>query len=91
MSGIIFSIIIIRVGLNTKGELDWTIDHRTTIQFAAKAKQTGMTDMTGVEAGSQTIRTVELDTGIGHSFSTETAEGDIELGHVDENKKAISF
>ncbi|KAF8589743.1 hypothetical protein K439DRAFT_1404748 [Ramaria rubella] len=28
ISGIIFSIVIIRVGLNATGELDWTVDHR---------------------------------------------------------------
>ncbi|KAF9559578.1 hypothetical protein CPC08DRAFT_666314, partial [Agrocybe pediades] len=84
ISGIIFSIIIIRVGLNTKGELDWTIDHRTTIQFAAKKKETGISDLT--EPGSQTIRTLDFDVAVGRSFGTATTDRDIELGNVDDNK-----
>jgi len=71
ISGIIFSIVIIRVGLNTKGELDWTIDHRSThINFVAGPKpKTGISVITDMETGAlSTIRTVEVN--VQHSFSS---------------------
>ncbi|KAF5327360.1 hypothetical protein D9619_004994 [Psilocybe cf. subviscida] len=83
ISGIIFSIVIIRVGLNTKGELDWTVDHRSTqINFAAGPKpKTGISAITDLEAGAlSTIRTVEVN--IQRSFSSGSGtdvDADIEM------------
>jgi hypothetical protein len=69
--------------LNTKGELDWTVDHRSTnLNFAAgpmpKAEVSAVSD---IEAGAlSTIRTVEVN--IQRSFSSGSGtdvEADIEM------------
>lgn len=61
MSGIVFSIVVIRVGLNTKGEFDWTVNHRTTnINFASE-KTTGAAAMSDTGHGAlNNIRTVDV-------------------------------
>ncbi|KAF8148701.1 hypothetical protein B0H34DRAFT_668413 [Crassisporium funariophilum] len=80
MSGIIFSIIIIRVGLNTKGELDWTVDHRSTMKFTPKRKQTAVLE---TEPGSATVQAVEIHISQSSSRSVTEAGEDLELGKVD--------
>lgn len=68
ISGIIFSIVIIRVGLNTNGELDWTVDHRTTINFAKK-KTSGITK---TDPALTTIRTT-YEINVGNSSGQESS------------------
>ncbi|KAF5316010.1 hypothetical protein D9619_006923 [Psilocybe cf. subviscida] len=83
ISGIIFSIVIIRVGLNTKGELDWTVDHRSTrLNFAPGPKpKTGVSYMSDMETGAlSTMRTIEVN--VQHSFSSGSAtdvENELEI------------
>lgn len=86
ISGIIFSIVIIRVGLNTKGELDWTVDHRSTrLNFVPGPKpKTGTSYISDMETGAMsTMRTIEVH--VQHSFSSGLAtdvENDIETKRV---------
>ncbi|KAF9472744.1 hypothetical protein BDN70DRAFT_886614 [Pholiota conissans] len=84
ISGIIFSIVIIRVGLNTKGELDWTVDHRSTMKFAngPKAKKEMITDPT-----ITTMRTTVHEIAMGASYGTGTGIGaDLEMGSARTNE-----
>jgi len=73
ISGIIFSIVIIRVGLNTKGELDWTVDHRTTIKFAANEKAPGVT-----RTDARVLTTIH-DINVDSSFVASGTESGIEM------------
>ncbi|KAF5327231.1 hypothetical protein D9619_004915 [Psilocybe cf. subviscida] len=55
MSGIVFSIVVIWVGLNAKGELDWTVNHRTTNINFASGKPTGAPAMSDTGHGALNI------------------------------------